>query len=546
MLSRNNQSQQQMKQAANKQRWALRKLSVGVASVLVGLTFMGVNHQASADTTTSQSSTTYQNLQETNDQQDLQAKQVVLANAPADQQEQANQANETAPANKQATTTADGEAAPQSEVQAPVTNSPATPTINDENSQFNTADWNVAADNTITLKTQPAAGSTVYVPNSVDFGHEVVLTKDYVHQLTDWGVHSLIIDHNGNGTVKAQAGDRSGAFAGNAGGPDPAGQWVTLDLQQLDMSDVTNMYNLFKNNPNLVTVGDITHWNVGNSTSFAGLFGQCPKFEGMNHTLDLSNWDTHSVRDVAGMFSVGNRLKSIDLHGWNISSLVDAHQMFNGEISPDFNPSFSGYDLQSIDISGWHTDSDVMPLAAVYHIFKDNRNLTTIKGIEDFLAKANNVTDFNQMFMNCPSLTSIDLSRWNTSKVNNLQEMFANDTNLQEIKGLDNWEASQVQNMLYTFQNCVNLTKLGSLANFAQAHNLNNLIGTFMNTPKLTDQSTADSIANWDTSHVSSLVYTFLNNGFQNLDLSHWNISNVGNFAIAFSRSHVNNLNLDG
>lgn len=507
---------------------------------------MGVNQQASADTTTNQNSTVGQNLQETNDQQDLQAKQVVLTNTPADQQEQANQENETAQANTQVATTAERKAAPQSEVQAPVTNSPATPTVNDENSQFNTADWNVAADNTITLKNQPDAGSTVYVPNSVDFGHEVILTRDYVHQLTDWGVHSLIIDHNGNGTVKAKAGDWAGAFAGNTGGPDPAGQWVTLDLEQLDMSDVTSMYNLFKNNPNLVTVGDITHWNVGQSTSFAGLFGQCPKYEGMNGSLDLSNWDTHSVRDVAGMFSVGNRLKSIDLHGWNISSLVDAHQMFNGEVSPDFNPEFHGDVLQSIDISGWHTDSDVMPLVAVYHMFKDNRNLTTIKGIEDFLVKANNVTDFNEMFMNCPSLTSLDLSRWNTSKVSNLREMFANDTNLQEVKGMGNWDASQVQDMVYTFQNCINLTNLGNLANFDQAHNLNNLIGTFMNTPKLTDQTTADSIANWDTSYVGSLVYTFLNNGFQKLDLSHWNTSSVSNFALAFSRSHVKNLNING
>lgn len=84
----------------------MRKLSVGVASVLVGLTFMGVNQQASADTTTNQNSTVGQNLQETNDQQDLQAKQVVLTNTPADQQEQANQENETAPANTQVATTA--------------------------------------------------------------------------------------------------------------------------------------------------------------------------------------------------------------------------------------------------------------------------------------------------------------------------------------------------------------------------------------------------------------------------------------------------------
>lgn len=56
MLSSNNQSEMLKKQAQKNQRFTLKKLSVGVASVLIGLTFMGVS-SASADTNTPNSTT---------------------------------------------------------------------------------------------------------------------------------------------------------------------------------------------------------------------------------------------------------------------------------------------------------------------------------------------------------------------------------------------------------------------------------------------------------------------------------------------------------
>lgn len=49
MLSRNNLKEQLRKQEPKKQRFAIRKLTVGVASVLVGFTLMGMS--VSADTT---------------------------------------------------------------------------------------------------------------------------------------------------------------------------------------------------------------------------------------------------------------------------------------------------------------------------------------------------------------------------------------------------------------------------------------------------------------------------------------------------------------
>lgn len=66
MLSRNNRKEQFRKQEPKKQRFAIKKLTVGVASVLIGFTFMGMN--ASADATTDTHSTTNQEaIQKTGD-----------------------------------------------------------------------------------------------------------------------------------------------------------------------------------------------------------------------------------------------------------------------------------------------------------------------------------------------------------------------------------------------------------------------------------------------------------------------------------------------
>lgn len=54
MLSSNNRNEYLRKQEPKKQRFAIKKLTVGVASVLIGFTFMGMNVAAHADTTTQQ------------------------------------------------------------------------------------------------------------------------------------------------------------------------------------------------------------------------------------------------------------------------------------------------------------------------------------------------------------------------------------------------------------------------------------------------------------------------------------------------------------
>ena len=61
------------------------------------------------------------------------------------------------------------------------------------------------------------------------------------------------------------------------------------------------------------------------------------------------------------------------------------------------------------------------------------------------------------MFNNCTSLTSLDLSNFNTSAVTNMSSMFNGCTSLTSLD-ISNFNTSAVTNMAYMFNGCTNLT----------------------------------------------------------------------------------------
>ncbi|OCX48823.1 hypothetical protein BFD03_04305 [Limosilactobacillus reuteri] len=110
MLSKNNRKEQFRKQEPKKQRFAIKKLTVGVASVLIGFTFMGMN--ASADTTAeTNSGTGDQAVEEPSSKatnQNSQTSQVTLTNsASAENSSSATTASAQSSADQQASPVSD-------------------------------------------------------------------------------------------------------------------------------------------------------------------------------------------------------------------------------------------------------------------------------------------------------------------------------------------------------------------------------------------------------------------------------------------------------
>jgi len=117
-----------------------------------------------------------------------------------------------------------------------------------------------------------------------------------------------------------------------------------------------------------------------------------------------------------------------------------------------------------------------------------------------------NVKNMNAVFFNCHALESLDVSGWDTSNVTNMSGMFFHCHSLSSID-VSNWDTSNVNHMGSMFQDCWNLTNLDA--------------------------------GRWNTSRVEVMGQMFTNcNSLTSLDISGWDTSNVTRAQRMFSGSY--------
>jgi surface protein len=179
----------------------------------------------------------------------------------------------------------------------------------------------------------------------------------------------------------------------------------------------------------------------------------------------------------------------------------------------------------------------------------------------------NNISD---IFSNCSSLDSIDLSGMNTSGATAMSGIFSNCTSLKYLN-IDGWDFSSATTLGFTFYNCNSLEELdvsnwdvGNVTSFTYAFNLcsslqeldvsnwdvssaNNLSRLFGGCTNLSSLGLT-GVTNWNvTSSVSSLAQLFNSTKITTLDLQGWDVSGVSDFSSMFTdMSLLTNLNLTG
>ena len=84
-------------------------------------------------------------------------------------------------------------------------------------------------------------------------------------------------------------------------------------------------------------------------------------------------------------------------------------------------------------------------------------NCQTLTSLDLSNFNTSKVTDMSSMFSNCRALTSLDLSNFNTSKVTKMNSMFSNCRALTSLD-LSNFNTSNVTTMNYMFRACEALT----------------------------------------------------------------------------------------
>ena len=162
--------------------------------------------------------------------------------------------------------------------------------------------------------------------------------------------------------------------------------------------------------------------------------------------------------------------------------------------------------LTSLDLSGFDTSS----VASMYAMFYDCSNLTTLN-LTSF--DTSSVANMDSMFFGCSSLTALNLTGFDTSSVTTMDSMFSSCSSLTTLD-LTSFDTFNVIDMDAMFYKCKNLTSL-------------NLTG-------------------FDTSNVTSMGFMFQEcNSLTSLDLSSFDTSNVTYMNWMFSWcSSLTSLNL--
>ena len=440
--------------------FSLRKLSVGLASVLIGVSIFSTSQTVKADTVASnqtssvtsnaQSSDTQENenavkssfsndnqannvknnliqtqvegkkdqkqdsaskTQEATDGSNLDAEKDIARTSSL--QEPDNQSNNHAEDNSQTQTGQKLDLTKSSKKFAKkvlATNLIATPPVT--NGGFDEAtwgkldvnNWQGSAQNGVYQLTNYTGDlSHIIVPNEADFEEAGKSTNGLQVGIDKYTVRSLLSRTNQEKTI---AFSKTNNQKVKAIGTDWWGAFLSISLSKfdgsnLDVSNVTNMSYMFNGN----SISDLT---------------------------SLAHWDTSKVTDMSEMFE-NNKISDLKpLANWNVSNVTDMSYMFNGNSISDLT-----------SLAHWDTSK---------------------------------VTDMSAMFQSNQIRNLTSMANWNTSNVTGISYMFAGNYDLIDLKPIANWNISNVKNDESLFDGAHKLNLI----------NINNtpLMQSFLKTPK--------------------------------------------------------------
>lgn len=115
---------------------------------------------------------------------------------------------------------------------------------------------------------------------------------------------------------------------------------LSVNLGEIDTSNVTDMSVLFSNNYMRKDYSGIENWDVSRVRDMNSMFWDAKEFN-----ADLSKWDVSNVEDMGSMFEDALSFNQ-DIGKWDVSRVRDMRGMFYGASS--FNQDLSGWRLDCI------------------------------------------------------------------------------------------------------------------------------------------------------------------------------------------------------
>ena len=341
---------------------------------------------------------------------------------------------------------------------------------------------------------------------------------------------------------------------------------TSLDVSGWDTSSVAGMDNMFYNCSNLTSL-DVSGWDTSSVTSMQSMFEYCSKLTSLKWTnwmitvsLSSTKLTSECVKDLVKNLgrvdseqtltlnkTMARYLDKLDMihataKGWVITPDVVGIKYANVTSSTDLSSvSDTTYKICIIELTESNKYTRLNDAVAAYtacnevYIYDDGSvtSLSDLLNTNNATAKTkitafgfidgyfNNNTSTDHMFQNCTSLTSLDVSSFNTSRVTNMSGMFASCSSLTSLD-VTSFNTSMVTDMSGMFYGCSKLTSL-DLSHF-DTSNVTAMFNMFQYCSSLTSLD----VSGWDTSMVTSMGGMFYNClSLTSLDVSGWDTSRV-------------------
>ena len=363
----------------------------------------------------------------------------------------------------------------------------------------------------------------IVVPNGADFqkagvntgGYQVGVTSQFMYDLShrDQNAKSIAFSNTDSQQIKALNSDWGNSSQKDLQGVFEGENLTNFDGRGLDTTNVTDMRNFFQNN-RLSDVSTLANWKTGNVQNFENMFSN----NQLNDINPLTNWNTSNVVNMGSMFK-NNQLTKIPKNNWDTSSVTDMSTMFASNQLNDL-----------AGLSTWNT-SKVAHMAFMFQVNK----------IDDLSPLTNwdtgSATSMRSMFNGNQIKNLNPLANWDLSHVTSTSGMF-NSNVLNDISGAKNWNVGNVVNMSGMFLHN-QLTNLTPLTNW-QTGNVTDMSSMFGENRI----NQLNGLEKWDTSRVKDTHYMFGENWVGNLiPLKDWNVSQVTNMNYMFGENWLGNLN---
>ncbi len=195
-----------------------------------------------------------------------------------------------------------------------------------------------------------------------------------------------------------------------------------------------------------------------------------------NVYLDIES-DVYATEDAVPWYSVRTNIKEVTFidevsprsTGWWFGGFTNCTKMnlskLNTSNVTNMTRMFNNCSvLIALDVSFF----DTAKVESFSYMFAHCNNLTEITGVGKLVKDS--ATSLTSMFHSCSSLTALDLSNYETKNVTNMSSMFNSCSKLQTLN-ISGFNATSATNVSSMFTNCRNLTTLTLGTNFGTSGN---------------------------------------------------------------------------